>query len=201
MSGRDVAAADLHPLVIRAGRGDLPPWSRASAERRDHLERVAELMAAWAAGRGEREADALRWSAAGFLHDVLRDAPPEELRDDVGPDDRDLPGPILHGPATAARLRREGVEDAELLEAVAHHTLGHPDFGDLGRALFCADFLDPGRDFRPRRRGALRDRMPAELTAVTREVLAERIRYLLDRERPVFPVTIRFWNRLVPEAR
>ncbi|MFW6010706.1 MAG: hypothetical protein ACOC9H_02190, partial [Gemmatimonadota bacterium] len=30
-----------------------------------------------------------------------------------------------------------------------------------------------------------------------REVLADRIRYLLEREHPVFPRTIRFWNRVV----
>lgn len=184
-------------MLRRAARGELPSWARTSPMRRDHLDRVAGLMRTWAAGRGTGDPETERWAAAGLLHDSLRDAPPEELRDEVGADERGLPGPLLHGPAAAARLRREGVDDDELLEAVAYHTLGHPGFGALGRALYCADFLDPGRDFRRQRRQELRSRMPEELDAVTREVLADRIRYLLDREHPVFPRTIRFWNRVV----
>lgn len=194
----DAGVDGLHPVLRRAARGALPPWARASRERREHLDRVAGLMRSWADGRGGADPETERWAAAGFLHDALRDAPPDELRDEVsGADERALPDPLLHGPAAAARLRREGVDDDELLEAVAHHTLGHPGFRALGRALYCADFLDPGRDFRRQRRRELRRRMPDELDGVTREVLADRIRYLLDRGHPVFPRTIRFWNRVV----
>lgn len=52
----------------------------------------------------------------------------------------------VHGPAAAALLRRDyGLEDRELLDAVALHTLGAREMGDLARILYAADKLEPGR--------------------------------------------------------
>lgn len=188
--------SDLHPRVRSAGEGEFPEWARAEPERRDHMRRVAGLMESWARARGEAEDEVLSWSAAGILHDALRDAPPDTLRPELEPEWSGWPGALLHGPAAAARIRTEGVDDGELLRAVAYHTVGHAGFGDLGKALYCADFLEPGRQFEREWREELRARLPEELHEVTREVVAARIRYLLDRGRRIFPVTIRFWNRL-----
>jgi len=41
--------------------------------------------------------------------------------------------------------------------------------------------------------------MPGDLDAVTREIVAARIRNLLDRGSPVRPQTLAFWNRLAGE--
>lgn len=200
-SDDEAAVSGLHPRIEAASRGALPDWARAGAERRAHLERVADLLEAWARQRDGALDDVRRWRAAGFLHDALRDADPAGLRSEVGPEFADWPGPLLHGPAVAARLRSEGVDDRELLRAVAYHTVGHPDFGELATALYCADFLDPGRDFRSGWRADLRARLPAELLAVAPEIVAARVRYLLDRRRTIFPSTIRFWNRFVQGER
>ncbi len=140
----------LHPVVGRAARGELPAWAVVSKERRQHMERVADLLGSWAEELGLAEAEGRRWRAVGYLHDALRDAPTRELRAGVPPKLADLPGRILHGPAAAERLRVEGVADGELLLAVAYHTLGHPALGTLGRALYAADFLEPGRDLAER---------------------------------------------------
>ena len=101
----------------------------------------------------------------------------------------------LHGPAMAARLAGEGVEDGELLSAVAYHTVGHPDLGAVGRALYCADFLEPGRPSDGDERADLRARYTQEPDAVLRAVLRKRIGYLLQRGRPIFLGTVRMWNR------
>jgi HD superfamily phosphohydrolase YqeK len=86
----------------------------------------------------------------------------------------------LHGPAAAERLREEGVADEELLAAVAYHTIGDPSFGQLGRALYAADFLEPGRTFRAEWRAELRERVPAELDAVVLEVARARVAHVRE---------------------
>lgn len=193
--GRGQGGTGLHPVIRAAARGRLPEWTEAEPERRAHLERVSALMEAWATARGEAPDDVARWAAAGWLHDALRDADPEDLRPRVEESLAALPGPILHGPAAAERLRDEGVDDGPLLRAISFHTLGHPDLDALGMALYAADFLEPGRSFRSGWRASLRERMPGELRSVTREILASRIGYLLERERPIFSMTVDFWNR------
>jgi 2-amino-4-hydroxy-6-hydroxymethyldihydropteridine diphosphokinase len=134
--------------------------------------------------------------AAGYLHDALRDEDPEVLRRQVDPPFQDLPGKTLHGPGVARRLSAVGVEDAELLHAIAYHTLGSAGFGVLGFALYAADFLEPGRRFKEEWRSALRERAPQGLDEVVKEILAARIGYLLERGRPLHPETLGFWNRL-----
>lgn len=152
-----------------------------------------------ASGLGGR--DVTRWKAAGMLHDVLRDADPADLVDRVPPHLRSLPASLLHGPAGADRLRREGVEDEAFLQAIAYHTVGHAGLGRLGRALYIADFLEPGRTFEREWRAGLRARMPAEKDAVLPVVVAARIRHLIDRGSAVHPESLAFWNGLVEEGR
>lgn len=187
---------DVHPVVERAARGQLPDWAVADEARRRHMDRVAALLREWAEARGESEADVIRWSAAGHLHDALRSAEAETLRTLGSGELDDLPGPLLHGPAAARRLHQDGVRDPELLRAVAYHTLGSAEFDDLGLALYAADFLEPGRDVRNDWRAGLRERMPEELERVVREILRARIEHLLDHDRPVRAETMAFWNRI-----
>lgn len=186
-----------HPIVAAAARGELPSWTEAGPSRRAHMERVARLMRTWAQELGESPAEADRWAAAGWLHDALREADPETLRPMLGPDLHDLPGAVLHGPAAAILLGREGVEDRSLLLAVAFHTLGHPDFDRLGKALSAADFLEPGRTSLADLRDPLRARMPQELEPVLKDIMAARIRNLIHRGHPISAYTMRCWNRIV----
>jgi HD superfamily phosphohydrolase YqeK len=170
-----------------------------SPRREEHSRRVAALLGEWAASLGLPPDEQLRWRAAGWLHDALRDADPADLRPVVPPELHDLPDPVLHGPAAAARL--DGHADEELRTAIAFHTIGHPQLRDLGRALYLADFLEPGRDFLPEWRAELRARMPHGLDAVLREVIRMRIQHLLDGGKPIRPETAAFWSRAVSEPR
>lgn len=185
-----------HPIVEAAARGDLPSWARMGRKRRAHVKRVARLLDEWARRRGLPEEERTRWLAAAWLHDALKEAPEDELRALLSGREAELPGPVLHGPAAAARLRREGVEDEELLQAVAYHTLGHPELGATGRALYAADFLEPGRKLRNEWRARLRKRMPEDGDKVIKEIVRARIEYLLRKGRPVRPETMAFWNRM-----
>jgi len=115
------------------------------------MARVSKLLNQWSKARGESAKDIQRWTALGYLHDMMREAKPKDLRKVVSGFPDDVPNAVLHGPAAATRLREEGVSrDQALLTAVDLHTLGSRDFDDMGRALYAADFLEPGRKFRPK---------------------------------------------------
>ncbi|HEV7590698.1 MAG TPA: HD domain-containing protein [Longimicrobium sp.] len=189
----------LSPLVREAAEGRLPAWTKAKPTRREHMARVAGLMRAWASALGLPADQVARWSAAGYLHDALRDAPADELRPHVPADFRELPGKLLHGPAAAARL--EGQADDELLDAIRCHTLGCPRFGTLGRALYLADFLEPGRTFLPGWTESLRRRMPDEMDAVLREVVDARIGHVEENGGILHPETKAFHAQVQAEAR
>lgn len=159
--------------------------------------RVASLLRGWATSLGKRRSEVDRWASLGFLHDMLRDADPEALRPEVPEVFRSLDGNILHGPAAARRLEVEGINDRPLLDAVTYHTLGYEGFKRIGRALYAADFLEPGRSFGRKWRAGLRSRMPDDMDRVVREILAARIERLIERSRPIRPETVAFWNRMV----
>lgn len=161
----------------------LPAWAQASAERRGHIERVAGLLDQWARSLGVTPRERDRWRRAAWLHDALRDAA--------------LPDPLAHGPAAADRAAVDGERDRGVLHAVRYHTIGYAGWDDVGRMLYLADFLEPGRDFDPNGRRALAARVPTERDAVLREVARRRIEWVLRSGWPLPPETVAFWNALV----
>lgn len=195
MASTDAAAVPLSAVVRQAGEGRLPAWAVVSDTRREHIARVASLLGEWAGALELAPEERLRWIAAGTLHDALRDAPEGALREILRGDYADFPPPLLHGPAAARRL--EGDADDALLDAIRYHTLGHPRLDRLGRALYLADFLEPGRDFAVGWRAGLRARMPHDLDGVLVEVVAARIAHLVEARRPIRPETAAFWSSLV----
>jgi HD superfamily phosphohydrolase YqeK len=188
-----------HPLVRDAARGTLPEWAVLTPARREHVERVAAVLESWARTLGLDGEEVLRWRGAGMLHDVLRDEEPDRLVPMVPPHLRDLPAAALHAPAAATRLRDEGVDDDEFLLAVALHPVGSRKWGPLGRHLYLADFLEPGRSFRARWRAGLRARVPTETGVVLREVVRARIEWGLEQGHPIHPETVGFRDALMGE--
>jgi 2-amino-4-hydroxy-6-hydroxymethyldihydropteridine diphosphokinase len=159
------------------------------------MARVATLLGEWAERLGLSDEERTAWMALGYLHDALRDAPEAQLRAEVEEEFRALPGPLLHGPAAARRL--EGMVSPALLAAIRYHTVGHPSLDRAGKALYLADFLEPGRDFELEWRGELSRRMPAELDAVLTDVVAARIQHLLKVRKPIRAETAAFWSAIV----
>lgn len=187
----------VHPIVSDAAEGIFPSWTKAGRRRKRHMERVAALMGEWATERGEGRKTIARWVASGILHDTLREADPIKLRGKVSRRFRDCPGAVLHGPAAARRLQKEGVEDQELLDAIAYHTLGSDALGPLGRALYAADFLEPKRRLRPKWRAKLRERMPTDLDEVVREIVGARILHRVKKGKRLRSETVAMWNQLL----
>ena len=161
----------------------LPPWATVTPERRAHVERVAALLSTWAAALRVPDAERARWLRAAWLHDALRDAPAADE--------------LAHGPMAADRAAQDGERDRGVLDAVRYHSLGYAEWDDVGKMLYLADYLEPGRPFDRELRGGLAARVRAERDAVLREVAARRITRVVDSGWPLVRETVDFWNDIV----
>lgn len=161
---------------------ELPAWAEVGRARRKHIQRVAALLEEWAdemkVGAVERD----RWLRAAWLHDALRDAR--------------LPAGSTHGPAAADRVEQEGETDRGVLDAIRYHSVGFAGWDDVGKMLYLADALEPGRQGGRKARARLADRVPDDREGVLRKVVAHEIRRRVRAGRPVHPLTIEFWNAL-----
>lgn len=176
-------------------RLDLPTWARVTDKRRAHIERVTALLDEWALALAIPSEEACAWRDAGRWHDALRDADEQELRQWAGIE-ATRPLPVLHGPAAAARLAHEGEQREDVLEAVRWHTLGHAGWARTGRALYMADFLEPGRSFARVERAFLARSVPVDFDGVFRQVVQLRMEWALRDGKPVFPETAELWNEV-----
>jgi HD superfamily phosphohydrolase YqeK len=160
----------------------------------EHIQRVAGLAAEWAELMGVPDSERNRWLRAVWLHDALRDAAPAELENlaagTLGPPE------MRHGPASAARAKAEGETDRGVLDAVRYHSLGLAEWDMVGRILYCADYLEPGRAFDRPRRAELAERLPGDPAGVLREVARSRITHIIQSGWPLLEPTVRFWNSL-----
>lgn len=171
---------------------ELPPWAEVGEKRRGHIERVTRLLDDWAIALGLTPDERQAWHDAGRWHDALRDAPAAKLRALAG--EPTMPDRVLHGPAAARRLEEEGERRADVLAAIRHHTLGSAHFGRVGRALYMADFLEPGRPFMTKDRAFLASSVPGNFDGVFRQVVRARIEWTLREGNQLYPETVELWN-------
>lgn len=179
--------SDLRPTV--------PEWAQMSPARLRHVQRVAIVVAGWAEALGVPDSERNRWLRAVWLHDALRDAPADEL-------ERLAPGwtgpmAVRHGPAAAALAKAEGETDRGVLDAVRYHSIGLAEWDLVGRVLYCADYLEPGRRAEPVLRAELVRRFPDDPPAVVLTVARRRLQHHIALGRTLPEPTIRFWNHLV----
>lgn len=181
-------------IATAAAQLALPDWARVSEKRRKHIARVMAVLTAWADEIGIDAAERHDWLQAGLLHDALRDASEDELHALAGDGGRETE--LLHGPAVANLLASRGEANASVLAAIRYHTVGAPDWDRTGRALYMADFLEPGRHFARRDRAFLAAQVPHDFDGVFRQVLRARLEYALREGFTLFPETVGLWNEV-----
>jgi len=169
-----------------------------SPQRAAHSRRTAELAAELCARFG---IDPERGRAAGIAHDLCKELDRDVQRRLAA----EYPGhpsfsavmsdKALHGPAAAALLARDyRVEDEEILDAVAVHTLGRIGMTPLAAVVYCADKLEPGRDgMSPEFRESC---LMLPLAELLREVVGHTIAYLESKGKNVAPETLILYNSL-----
>jgi 2-amino-4-hydroxy-6-hydroxymethyldihydropteridine diphosphokinase len=180
--------------MSRLSDAGIPEWAVMTKKRVAHVLRVAKLMTQWADALDLKRSEARLWRDAGLWHDALRDAPPKRL----GTPQRDptLPPAAWHGPAAAERLALLGEQRSELLEAITWHTVGSADWGAAGRALYCADYLEPGRTFARAERKKLASGFARNPDGVLREVVRMRIENALSARKGIHARTTELWNAI-----
>jgi HD superfamily phosphohydrolase YqeK len=195
-AGDPVPAPDSRVALIA-----LPSWAVVTAARRAHIARVVALIDAWATSLALPLAEQQAWHDAATWHDALRDAPESTLREILGENlnaawagDMPADAAFLHGPAAAARLAADGERRADVLDAIRWHTVGSVEWTATGRALYMADFLDPGRVFARDERAALAARVPQDFDGVFREVVGMRVRWAVEGGKALAPRTVALWN-------
>lgn len=91
---------------------------------------------------------------AGLLHDCAREFPNEAMIAEaekrhlsIGPVERSMPL-LLHAPLGSRRVREiYGVDDPDVEQAIARHTVGGAHMTPLDKIIWFADMIEPNRDY------------------------------------------------------
>lgn len=180
--------------LIESVRSQMPP------QRWTHTVGVMETSVILAERFG---ADPVKAELAAILHDVCKywrvDEQAQIIRENGLPADLlDYDKELWHAHAGAwIASSRYGVIDEEVLDAIRYHTSGCRGMTLLDKVVCLADYMEPGRDFP----GVNNIRETAEHN-LERALLAGfdgTIRFLLDKGRKIYPLTLEARNGLLEE--
>ncbi|MDF5713993.1 MAG: bis(5'-nucleosyl)-tetraphosphatase (symmetrical) YqeK [Rhizonema sp. NSF051] len=100
--------------------------------------------------------DRVNAAVAGLMHDLAKYFPPQKLLQMARTEGLEIDevmetNPHLLHAGVSAIVARDlfGVENEEVLQAIANHTLGRPGMSLLSCIVFLADSLEPGRGDTP----------------------------------------------------
>jgi HD superfamily phosphohydrolase YqeK len=182
----------LHDDAEPRGATSFPTWGIASEKRRAHVARVVALLNDWSTRMELRADEAAAWRDAGWWHDSLRDADERTLRAMTG--ELHAPVGLLHGPAAALRLEAHGERRLDVIEAVRWHTVGNAAWTRTGKALYMADFLEPGRQFMQADRAFLARLVVTAFDDVFRSVVRMRLEWALREGKGFAKETVALWD-------
>lgn len=151
-------------------------------------------------------ADAEKAELAALLHDCCKYWPVQRQAEllrthwsDVPDDLHDVLdyGKVLwHAPAGAIIAARDyGISDREVLDAIRYHTTGREQMTLLDQIVCLADYIEPGRDFPEVNK--IREIAEYSVERALLTGLNSTIRYLLDRDLAVYPLTLLARNALL----
>ena len=146
----------------------------------EHSLRVAQMAASLSRAFGIDENKAY---LSGIVHDICKNMADDVVlslaKEDGGEilEIEEAKPSLLHGRAAAIFIKKEfGIDDADILEAVANHTLGAPSLCPLSKIIYVADKIEPGR---PQSTQEYRARLSSmTLDEMTLAVVKENVEYL-----------------------
>ncbi len=177
---------------------------RLKRSRYEHSLGVADTAAFLAQRFGEDES---RARLAGLLHDCAREFPNEAMTAEAdargveyGEVERAMPL-LLHAPLGSLRAKEiYGVEDDEVLRAIARHTVGGKAMTPLDKIIYFADMMEPTRDYPGVEN--LRDlARNASLDEMTLAGLTRSIAFVLEKGHLIHPDTVLARNELLLACR
>lgn len=171
--------------------------TRISKSRYDHSVRVSQEAVKLAEHHG---VDPIQAQVAGLMHDVCKGREKvalERYGDSIDRTDaRFLTLPTRHAPLAAMVLREEfGIEDEEILEAVACHTTGRENMTLLDKIIFIADAIEPERNYPTVKK--LRKLAYKNLDQAILKSLSDTLVHLIDKNVEIEPDTVLARNSLI----
>lgn len=171
-----------------------------SAKRLSHSQEVSMVAVEMARRFGCDEAKA---EIAGLLHDCARylsDAKLIEISSTMLGlsinEVEEYQPVLLHAPIGAKIASAEyQIKDADILEAIAQHTVGGAGMTKLAKIIYLADFIEPGREFP----GVdnLRSLAEKDLDEALLAAYEHSIKYIIDQRGLIHPATIEGRNELI----
>ncbi len=138
---------------------------------------------------------------AGVSHDLCKSNSDEALaalakRDGFPVSALEVKKPsLLHGRAAAVLLKDDfGLENEDVLDAVRWHTFGRKGLCPLGKALFIADKIEPGRKGISKR--IRKEVLALDFTGMILRVIEDNINYLNETGKIVAPETLEMYNEI-----
>lgn len=177
--------------------------SKVKEQMTDHRFMHTLGVAATAVALAERfGADAQKAELAGLLHDFCKFWDKGKMREIVERESS-LPGELLdydkelwHAPVGAIVARQElGIQDQEILDAIAYHTSGRPGMSRLEKILWLADYIEPGRQFPGVEE--VRELAEQDLDLALLQALGNTITFLVKQKKKIYPLTLHTYNDLV----
>jgi len=172
-----------------------------SPKRYQHSLRTAETAAKLAELNGVDENKAY---LAGVLHDIGRDLSSEKVvslaKNHYTLEEWELENPVLlHGKAAAALARDGlGIEDEDILEALACHTTGAPGMGPVARVVYISDTIEPKRKhITPKFRKWV---FSVRLFVALEKIVKEQLEHLEKKNAVVAGITRELYNEVVKEV-
>ncbi len=143
-----------------------------------------------------------RATAAGLLHDCAKEIPEEEqeaLCDKNGivlTDNERRMKQLIHAKAGAyIASTKYGITDRDFLNAIINHTVGRPAMTRLEQIIFCADFIEPQRDFEmqpPLKE--IRSLIFRDIDKATALIVKAGIDFLKEKGREIDPGTLKTYD-------
>ncbi len=173
--------------------------TQVSPHRLKHIEGVAQTSGRLAKHFGLAVEKA---RLAAWLHDCAKELPRSEMKKWIrkagfrlDASEERMPG-LWHPHAGAAiALKKWGIRDNAVLEAVRCHTLGSPQMGPLAQVVFVSDFIEPGRRFEGV--GTVRSLAGKNLRKAVLAKASMTIGFLFDKKMKVHPRLLETWNEFL----
>jgi len=147
------------------------------------------------------DADSTAAETAAILHDIAKYADEEWMRTIVKENDLDerllsWGSEILHGPVGAWIAETEfNISNEDLLNAIRFHTTGRAGMSKLEKIIYIADMIEPNRKFDGVE--TLRKIAKEDLDLAMKACICHSIRYLVETEQQIYPVSIECFNDVI----
>jgi predicted HD superfamily hydrolase involved in NAD metabolism len=147
------------------------------------------------------EVDEKEAELAAILHDVVKFADRNWMKKTIIKQQMDptlltFHHELWHAPVGAYVAQKEfGVTNQDVLNAICYHTTGRKYMSKLEKIIYCADMIEPNRQFPCV--DELRQHAEQGLELLMKACVKHSIQFLIKKNQPVYPDSIHCYNDLV----